>query len=134
MPGRWSKGMLEKLEREEKHQSQSIDAFAEANRKKIFALQEKLDKLLEGYLDNLIDEDTYKRKKENLVQQKIALKSEKETFGRKADERVDRTNVGMDKCLNLRGKNRLGAISARDCSFCAKNWNEPPHFRKKCLF
>ena len=75
--------MLEKLEREEKQQSQSADAFAEANRKNIFALQEKLDKLLEGYLDNLIDEDTYKRKKESLVQQKIALKGEQNTLLRK---------------------------------------------------
>ena len=65
LPTDWSKEMLEKLEREEKSQAQSADAFAEANRKKIFALQEKLDKLLEGYLDNLIDEETYKRKKEN---------------------------------------------------------------------
>ncbi len=75
--------MLEKLEREEKQQAQSADAFAEATRKKIFALQEKLDKLLEGYLDNLIDEDTYKRKKESLVQQKIALKGEQDTLRRK---------------------------------------------------
>ncbi len=83
LPADWSKGMLEKLEREERSQVQSADAFAEATRKKIFALQEKLDKLLEGYLDNLIDEETYKRKKENLVQQKIALKGELDTFLRK---------------------------------------------------
>ena len=83
LPADWSKGMLEKLEREEKQQAQSADAFAEANRKKIFALQEKLNKLLEGYLDNLIDEDTYKRKKESLVQQKIALKGEQDTLLRK---------------------------------------------------
>ena len=46
-------------------------------------IQDKLDKLLEGYLDNLIDEETYKRKKEELVQQKITLKSEKYTLGQK---------------------------------------------------
>ena len=83
LPADWAKEMLEKMEREEKSQEQSADAFAEANRKKIFALQEKLDKLLEGYLDNLIDEDTYKRKKEDLVQQKIALKGEQDTLLRK---------------------------------------------------
>ena len=83
LPADWAKEMLEKLEREEKSQAQSADAFAEATRKKIFALQEKLDKLLEGYLDNLIDEDTYKRKKESLVQQKIALKGERDTLLRK---------------------------------------------------
>ena len=34
-------------------------------------------------MDNLIDEDTYKRKKESLVQQKIALKGEQDTLLRK---------------------------------------------------
>ena len=34
LPADWSKEMLEKLEREEKSQAQSADAFAEANKKR----------------------------------------------------------------------------------------------------
>ena len=41
------------------------------------SLQGKLDKLLEGYLDNLIDEESYKTKKEELINQKNSLKHEK---------------------------------------------------------
>ncbi len=36
-----------------------------------------------AYLDNLIDKDTYKRKRESLVQQKSALKGEQDTLLRK---------------------------------------------------
>ena len=83
LPSFWIEKMKKKLEYEEKQQSQSAGAFAEANKKKIVAIQEKLDKLLEGYLDNLIDEESYRRKKEELVQQKTALKNEQELLLRK---------------------------------------------------
>ena len=71
------------LEIEEKKQTQSVDAFVQEVNQRMTVVQEKLDKLLEGYLDGLIDEDTYKRKKEELVQQKITLKGEKITLGQK---------------------------------------------------
>lgn len=89
LPADWAKEMLEYLENEEKKQAQSADAFVQEINKKLYVLQEKLDKLFEGYLDNLIDEETYKRKKEELVQQKITLKSEKHTLGQKRGERLD---------------------------------------------
>ena len=38
---------------------------------------------MEGYLDSLIDEDTYKTKKQEFVEQKISLKNEKELLLRK---------------------------------------------------
>ena len=79
----WAKEMLEYLESEEKKQAQSVDAFVQEINQKIILVQDKLDKLLEGYLDNLIDEETYKRKKDELVQQKISLKNEKHTLGQK---------------------------------------------------
>jgi DNA invertase Pin-like site-specific DNA recombinase len=41
-------------------------------------LQDKLDRLTRGYLDQLIDEDSYRRAKEELVMEKAALKREKE--------------------------------------------------------
>ena len=38
---------------------------------------------MEGYLDGLIDEEDYKRKKGDLIQQKITLKDEKEMAEKK---------------------------------------------------
>ena len=72
-------------------------------------------------------------KKRKLGATKNRLEGRTRYASAKANERVERTNAGLHKYLNLRGENRLGAISARDCSFCAKNWNEPPHFRKNCF-
>ncbi|TSC76165.1 MAG: Resolvase protein [Parcubacteria group bacterium Gr01-1014_33] len=83
LPTDWAKEMLEYLDSEEKKQAKSVDAFVREINQKIIVIQDKLDKLLEGYLDNLVDEETYKRKKEELVQQKITLKGEKYTLGQK---------------------------------------------------
>ncbi|MBI5222346.1 MAG: hypothetical protein HY980_02510 [Candidatus Magasanikbacteria bacterium] len=83
MPADWAKEMLEYLTDEEKQQAQSVDAFVQDINQKLIAVQDKLEKLLEGYLDNLVDEETYKRKKEELVQQKITLKNEKHALGQK---------------------------------------------------
>jgi len=83
LPTDWAKEMLSYLDNEKKKQAQSVDAFVQEVNQKMIVVQDKLDKLLEGYLDNLIDEETYKRKKEELVQQKVSLKSEKHTLGQK---------------------------------------------------
>ena len=83
LPTDWAKEMLEYLDKNEKLEVQSVDAFVQEINQKIIIVQDKLDKLLECYLDNLIDEETYKRKKDELVQQKISLKNEKHTLGQK---------------------------------------------------
>ena len=83
LPADWAEEMLKYLDNEEREQAQSVDAFVQEVNQKIMVVQEKLDKLLEGYLDGLVDEDTYKRKKEELVQQKITQKGEKMSLGQK---------------------------------------------------
>ena len=75
--------MLEYLDQEKKKEAQSVSAFVQEINTKIALLQIKLDKLLEIYLDNLIDEETYKRKREVIVEQKNSLKSEKHTLEQK---------------------------------------------------
>ena len=80
LPADWAKELFGKLEIEEKKSAQSATASSEEVRKKIFLLDERLDKLVEGYLDNLIDENTYKRKKQELIEQKTSFKNEKESL------------------------------------------------------
>src|SRR3989337_1604028 len=80
LPEDWAKELFGKLEIEEKKSAQSATASSEEVRKQKFLLDERLDKLVEGYLDNLIDEDTYKRKKQELIEQKISLKNEQESL------------------------------------------------------
>ena len=83
LPENWVKEMLAYLEKEEKKEFQSGENFVQKTNQKLAETQNKLDKLLEGYLDGLIDEEDYKRKKEELIQQKISLKNEKETTEKK---------------------------------------------------
>src|SRR3989338_1149449 len=83
LPCDWAHELYAMLETEEKKGAQSATTSAEAISKKIFLIDEKLDKLVSGYLDNLIDEDTYRKKKEEFVEQKISLKNEKESLLRK---------------------------------------------------
>src|SRR3989338_450196 len=78
LPNAWTTKMLEQLKSEEEKESKSVDVLAQDINQKISLAQNKLDKLLEGYLDNLIDEESYKRKKENLVSEKNSLKHEKD--------------------------------------------------------
>src|SRR3990167_2900195 len=83
LPTDWVKEILKYLDSEEKKQARSMDSFVQEINQKMVFIQDRLDKLLEGYLDNLVDEETYKRKKEKLVQQKISFKNEKYTLGQK---------------------------------------------------
>jgi len=83
LPEKWAKEMLEYLEKEEEKETQTGENFVQKTKQKLTEIQTKLDRLLEGYLDGLIDEEDYKRKKEELIKQKITLKSEKEMIEKK---------------------------------------------------
>ena len=80
LPADWAEALNTKLDAEEKQEAQSAGMSAEAVSRQMILLDEKLDKLLEGYLDGLIDEESYKRKKELFIEQKMALKQERETL------------------------------------------------------
>ncbi len=82
LPADWANEMLEYLEKEETKNAQSADAFVKRVEEELRAIQEKLDKLLEGYLDGMIDGEEYRRKKEDLLKQKISLKQEKDSASR----------------------------------------------------
>ena len=79
----WVKEMFGYLEKEGKKEFRAGEDFIQKINQELAEIQNKLDKLLEGYLDDLIDEEDYKRKKEELIQQKINLKSEKELAEKK---------------------------------------------------
>ena len=83
LPRNWEKEMFGYLDKEEKKEFQSSENFIQKTNQKLVEIQTKLDKLLEGYLDGLIDEEDYKKKKGELIGQKITLKSKKEMAEKK---------------------------------------------------
>jgi len=83
LPENWAKEIFDYLENEERKEFQSSGNFVQKINQKLAEIQNKLDKLLEGYLDGLIEEGDYKQKKEDLIKEKITLKSEKESAEKK---------------------------------------------------
>ena len=76
----WISFLTDKLKEETKNETASLDVLKEAIDKKLTFAQIKLDKLLEGYLDNLIDPETYARKKEELLAEKFQLKHDRDSL------------------------------------------------------
>ena len=48
------------------------------------SVQAKLDRLVNGYLEGLIDRGTYQRKKDELIRQKIGIEGQQAGFGERA--------------------------------------------------
>ena len=80
VPSEWVSFLTDKLKEETKNETTSLVVLKEAIDKKLTLAQIKLDKLLEGYLDNLIDPETYSRKKEELLAEKFQLKHDRDSL------------------------------------------------------
>jgi len=65
-----------------RNESQYLEGAVKALEKRLVPLQEKLDRLTHGYLDQLIDEDSYRSAKDEILIEKNALKREKERLHR----------------------------------------------------
>ena len=69
----WADWMIKKLDKEKQDTAQSSDAFITSLKNEISAIESKLDKLLDFHLDNVIEKSDYLKKKEELVNKKVAL-------------------------------------------------------------
>lgn len=67
----------------------------------------KLERLLEGYLEQDIEKEVYRSKKAKLLSEKKSLEEEIFIFQKKAKP-LARTDAGMDKRGRKYGKNCIG--------------------------
>ena len=115
LPDNWTNQMLEYLDQEKKNESKSAGTFVQEINTKIALLQIKLDKLLEIYLDNLIDEETYRIKKEKIIEQKNSLKSEKTILEQKRMSGWIEPTINyiktLEKAKNINDETELPEIS-----------------------
>jgi len=63
----WTEWMLNRLKEEEKQSAQSCFAFVQENREKIKQLRQKLQFLLDSYLDQVIEREIYLDKKSEIM-------------------------------------------------------------------
>jgi site-specific DNA recombinase len=70
------------IDEEAARDSKSLDAEAKTLDSKLAPLQQKLDRLTHAYLDLMIDEDSYRKTKDELFLEKVEIKKEKERLQR----------------------------------------------------
>lgn len=73
MPKSWADGLLERIAKDEANESNSVRAIVREAQNKIIYLQSKLQRLLDSYLDQDIDRETYQTKKSELMSDKRSL-------------------------------------------------------------
>ena len=73
LPSSWEKDWLQWLERDELLEKQNTGKMIEEMQKEIDAINQKQNFLLDSYLDQVIDSDTYKQKKNELFEKKLQL-------------------------------------------------------------
>jgi len=85
----WKEKMLAKADVWEKENIQSSQSFAQNLDEKIKDTEQKLDKLVNAYLDGTIEKEIYLVKKDELIQNKTALLEKKDDFGRKGNNWIE---------------------------------------------
>ena len=69
----WAEKLLGIVEKDKTKSAQSVSAFAQENREKIKAINIRLQRLLDGYLDQDIDKEIYRGEKAKLLSEKKSL-------------------------------------------------------------
>src|SRR5690606_3860452 len=70
------------IDKESEKDGQSNDKACDSLSDRLGIIQEKLNKLTRGYLDEVIDQESYQAAKAELVLEKTALKREKERLSK----------------------------------------------------
>ena len=78
----WAKKMLEQVDIWKNEQGQSSQIFAQNLKVKTKEADDRLDKLIDSYLDELIDKDNYLKRKSELIKTKTDLNRQRSDFGR----------------------------------------------------
>ena len=89
LPDDWANNMLNELEKEKNNLNQTSDFFAQKTNKEILVIEEKLEKLMTAYLENILNIDEYKEAKNKLVNHKQVLKDKLSAFEQKSNNRFE---------------------------------------------
>ena len=85
----WKEKMLAKVEMWEKENIQSSQSFAQNLEMEIKETEQKLDKLVNAFLDGSIEKETYLVKKDELIKTKTDLNKKRADFGRKGNNWIE---------------------------------------------
>ncbi len=89
LPDDWAEKMLAELEKEKNETAQSSRFFAQKFQDEIKVIDEKLEKLMNAYLENALNLAEYREAKNKLVNQKQLLKDKLTAFEQKSNNRFE---------------------------------------------
>ena len=79
----WAAEMRKMLEKDKAETAQSATAFIQEAREKIRGIQTKLQRLLDGYLEQIIEQEVYRTEKAKLLSEKKSLEEQSITLEQK---------------------------------------------------
>ena len=86
LPASWAKLWLERLDKEETEEKANNESQVTKVSSEILEIDQKLDRLLEGYLDQIVVTQIYQQKKNELVELKIKLKEKMTSISKNGSE------------------------------------------------
>lgn len=111
----WAKKMFELLEKDEIKEKGKIKLELACLTTSLEAVEKKLDKLLESYLEEIVDTEGYQSKKNQLLQQKVILKEKIQEIKTKGSNWLEPMreflNVAADAAKIVRRKNNCDELS-----------------------
>ncbi len=107
MPKDWAEYLNTRLEQDRTNSAQSVSVFVEKNQKRIKDISLKLQRLLNGYLEQDIDKEVYRMEKAKLLSEKRSLEEEISSLEQKQNswlepmakwifEAVDMEKIALD--------------------------------------
>jgi len=86
LPNSWAKLWLERLDKEGTEEKANSENQVTKFSSEVQEIDKKLDRLLEGYLDQIVDPQVYQQKKNELVELKIKLKEKMASISKNGSE------------------------------------------------
>ena len=83
LPDDWAEIMLAEIEAMERLEVREQRSFSKNLEQQVLELDQKIDKLINSFLDGLIEKEAYINKKDELLKQKVDLQERQRDFGKK---------------------------------------------------
>src|SRR3989338_2616052 len=86
LPTDWAEKLNTRLEKDKTKSAQSVSAFVQTNQERIKVIATKLQRLLDGYLEQDIDREIYRTEKAKLLSEKKSLEEQTTRFEQKQND------------------------------------------------
>ena len=97
----WAEKLLEMLEKDKTKSAQSVSAFVQESREKIKIINIKLQRLLDGYLEQDIEREIYRQEKAKLLSEKKSLEEKILNFEQKQNDWLEPMERWINYAQNI---------------------------------